>query len=130
MSKEEALKEYILSNYKSIRSFANSAGINYQTIMSIFSRGLDKSNISNIIKICQALNISTDELAEGRIVRIDEAKKEPAALQLENVIQYAATRLNASKNITLDGRTISEDDLELLLNCIDIGIELIRRKRN
>lgn len=130
MSIEEALKNYILSNYKSIRSFAMSADIKYQTIMSIFSRGLDKSNISNIIKICQALNISTDELAEGRIVRIDAPKKEPAVIALEDVISHIKKELNTSDNITLDGRTVSLNDIELLLNIIDVTIELIKRKGN
>lgn len=72
MTTEEKLKEYIIEKYKSLRNFVNTSGIDipYTTIDGIFKRGLNNSGISNVIKLCDALNISVDELVKGNIVPI------------------------------------------------------------
>ena len=67
MTIEQELKNYILSRYSSIREFSISINIPYSTLDSIFKRGVENANIANIIRICDALNISADELASGRI---------------------------------------------------------------
>lgn len=67
MTREEKLKLLILSRYKSIREFTIAIDIPYTTIDSIFRRGIDNSSVSNIKKICDALNISVDALADGEI---------------------------------------------------------------
>ena len=76
MTTEEQLKEFILSKYKSLRNFVNTSGIDipYTTIDGIFKRGIGNSSVTTIIKLCQTLGISTDELANGNIVPI---KKDP-----------------------------------------------------
>ena len=98
MTIEEKLKEYILSKYKSLRHYVNTSGIDvpYTTIDGIFKRGIYNSSISNILKLCQNLNISADELANGNIVPVKEdvittyarklSKLSPE--NLNNVIKY------------------------------------------
>lgn len=56
------MKKMITAKYVSIRQFANEISIPYTTLQSIFKRGL-KAGIQNIIKICQALNIDINALA-------------------------------------------------------------------
>lgn len=73
MTTEEMLKDYILSRYKSIREFTIQHDIPYTTLDSIFRRGIGNSSINNVVKICRALEISTDELADGRIVTAKRA---------------------------------------------------------
>jgi repressor LexA len=66
---EEELKKLIIEKYGSIRKFAIKIDIPYTTIDSILKRGIDNSNVSNVIKICKALNISLDQsLNENRII--------------------------------------------------------------
>lgn len=65
---EEKLKDLILSKFKSIREFSNAIGLPYTTVDSILRRGIEKANILNIIKICDVLNIDTEELSKGNIV--------------------------------------------------------------
>jgi transcriptional regulator with XRE-family HTH domain len=65
---EDLLKEYVLSNYKSLREFSIAIGMPYSTMDSIFKRGIDNSSVTNVIRICKALGISADELAKGFIV--------------------------------------------------------------
>ena len=68
MSVEEELKSLIISRYSSVRAFSIQIGMSYSTIDSIFKRGVINSGIDNIMKICNALSISVDALADGRIV--------------------------------------------------------------
>lgn len=64
---EEKLKDLIIEKYNSVKSFALSIGIPYTTLDSILKRGIDKANVLNIIKICNALGIDVDELSNGQI---------------------------------------------------------------
>lgn len=68
MNTEELLKKLIIEKSGSVNKFAQEIGIAQSTLVSVFSRGVNKSNINTIIKICQALEISTDALIDGRIV--------------------------------------------------------------
>lgn len=63
---EEQIKELIINKYGSVRQFALKINIPYTTIDSILKRGIDNSNVSNVIKMCKALNISIDKLVENR----------------------------------------------------------------
>lgn len=73
LTTEENLKAYILSKYKSVREFTQTIGIPYSTLDNALKRGIDGIAITRAIKICQALEISTDELAHGRITPIKKA---------------------------------------------------------
>lgn len=76
MSIEEQLKELIIKKYGSVNKFAQTCGLSTSTVATIFTRGVNKTNISTIIKICQQLGISADELSDGKIVpKIDNAQK-------------------------------------------------------
>lgn len=67
-SVEDRLKVLILSKYKSIREFTNSIDMPYSTFDSILKRGVANSNITNVLRISNALGIDTEKLADGEIV--------------------------------------------------------------
>ena len=67
MTIEEQLKQMILNHSGSVNKFASEIGLPYSTVASILNRGVKNANVQNIIKVCQALGISADELANGRI---------------------------------------------------------------
>lgn len=67
MTVEEQLRDLMIKKSGSVNKFSQEIGVPQSTIFSIFQRGVGKANINSIIAICKALNISTDELAEGRI---------------------------------------------------------------
>ena len=80
MAIEDELKSLVLSTFGNMRTFSDAAGIPYTTLSSIFKRGVDNASIANIIKICTALSISADALADGRIAaRNDEPLPEDEA---------------------------------------------------
>lgn len=64
---EEKLKNMIIEKSGSVKSFSAFINIPYTTLDSILKRGIDKANVLNIIKICNALNIDVDSLANGKI---------------------------------------------------------------
>jgi repressor LexA len=61
---ENKIKDLIIEKYGSIRQFSIKIGLPYTTIDSILKRGIDNSNVSNVIKMCKALNISIDKSLE------------------------------------------------------------------
>ena len=68
---EEELKKLIIDKYGSIRQFALKINIPYTTIDSILKRGIDNSNVSNVIKMCKELKLSVDKLVdENQLVNI------------------------------------------------------------
>lgn len=75
---EQKLKSLILEQYGSVSKFAEIANMPWTTLDSVLKRGIKKSNISNIIKICQELQISADELANGQIVELSKLREKEA----------------------------------------------------
>lgn len=63
---EDKLKQLIIDKYGSIRQFSLKADIPNTTIDSILKRGIDNSNVGNVIKICKVLNISIDNLLDNK----------------------------------------------------------------
>lgn len=55
--KTEILKKIILSQYKSIRSFAKEAGIPHGTLVSALNKGIDGMAWGTVNHICECLNI-------------------------------------------------------------------------
>ena len=68
MAIENELKNLIVSRYGTVKAFALEIGMPNSTLDSIFRRGIQNASITNIIKICHQLNISTDQLCSGKIV--------------------------------------------------------------
>ena len=66
MELEEQVKKEIIDKYGSIRQFALTIDIPHTTIDSILKRGMDNSNVNNVLRICKALNISADESIEQK----------------------------------------------------------------
>lgn len=66
------LKNLIIEKYGSLSKFAEKIGMPWTTLDSVLRKGVNNSNISNINKICQELQISTDELSKGNIISAKE----------------------------------------------------------
>ncbi|MCL2335786.1 MAG: helix-turn-helix domain-containing protein [Firmicutes bacterium] len=75
MEREELLKAFILSKYKSLRAFAVEAGIPYMTISNMLKRGLGNSSATNVIEMCQFLGIDFESLFNGKVVEKEVDKK-------------------------------------------------------
>ena len=65
---ENKIKELIIEKYGSVKRFAEKVNVPYTTIDTILKRGLLNSNVLNVIKICNELNVDVNELANGKVV--------------------------------------------------------------
>ncbi len=125
MTTEEKLKEYILSSYRSVHEFTQSIDMPYGTMASIFKRGIGNSSVTNIIKICSALEISTDELANGNIVPIIKT----TSTKVEDIIERMKQEICTIDDLTLDDQPISESEKCNLLISLDLIVEFERRRK-
>ena len=130
MTIEEKLKALILSRYHSIREFTITIDMPYTTIDSIFRRGIGNSSVTNVIKICKALGISVDALADGRIVPVKNiltASKE-RYFEIEDIFEDTKALLEQQGFITLDGKPVSQKNLDSLIDAIEVGVEIVKKR--
>ena len=62
MDKTEIISRLIKDTGMSVRAFSEKAGLPYTTVRSILERGIENSSVNKVIRICEALGISIDEL--------------------------------------------------------------------
>ena len=132
MTIEEKLKALILKRYHSIREFTIDIGIPYTTMDSIFRRGIGNSSVSNVIKICKALKISADALADGEIVPvrpIPHGTPINDRIEVKEILDSTKEQLIHSGRVTLDGEPIGKTGIESIIDAIDVGVQIAKRKR-
>ena len=119
MTTENKLKQLILSHYKSVREFSIEAKMPYSTVASIFSKGIDKTSITTMIKICSNLGISLDELLEGNIVFLNEQSK---TIKVEDLVfSFKNQLLNCE--LTLADKPIDQATAVRIATYMDALIE-------
>lgn len=130
MTAEEKLKSLILNRYYSVREFTNEVGIPYTTMHSIFKRGIGNSSVTNVIKICKALGISADALADGEIVSVRERRSTPVngRIEVKDVLDETKDILTHSRFMTLDGKAIDHNGIESIIDAMDVGVEIAKKK--
>ena len=131
MTIEEKLQELILTRYHSLMEFTIDIDIPYTTIHSIFRRGIDNSSLSNVIKICKALGISADALAEGEIVFVKKQKVTGNPInerfEIKEIIEDTKDLLTHRK-VTIDGEPLSKKGIESIIDAMEIGAEMAKKK--
>lgn len=129
MTIEEKLRELILSRYNSIREFGIYIDVPHTTITSILKRGIGNSSVTNIIKICKALGISVDELANGNIVPIRSYQKPTERIfEVNEILEDVKDQLSYLDGLTFDGKPVNKDSIDSIVDAMDIGVEMAKRK--
>lgn len=130
MTIEERLKEYILTQYGTVKEFAHKAEIPYGTVDTILRRGIHKSSVTNVIAICQTLGISADELAKDKIVPTsDYVHHRSKMTDLDEIMRFTKLSISVNAELTIDGKQMTQDEIDTLIDCLEISIELIKRRR-
>lgn len=130
MSTEEQLKDIILSKYGTVKDFAKVCELPYGTVDTILRRGVRKASITNIIRICKTLHISTDELAHDRIVFINDMKSRNEPLELRNLISQFRKNKSELSGLLLNGTALTECELDFLLDGLEMTTEILIRNRS
>ena len=124
MTKEEMLKQYILTKYKSLREFTQKIDMPYSTMTTILRNGINNANVQNIIKICNELEISVDDLEEGRIVPVQKEKPAQAVDLAEVWKDFLNRNLNIdAEKVLIYGDPVKTDDIMLLKGMLDDTFE-------
>lgn len=120
MTIEEKLRAYILETHKSFQAFVNRVGLPYSTVSGMLQRGLGTASVDNVIKVCKVLNLSVDDLAEGRLVPCD---------QNTNSVKDILTRVRYEP-LTLDSVPLSEAEQLILSTALEVAVGIVRRQRD
>ncbi len=130
MTIEEKLKELILSKYGTVKDFAHLTDLPYGTVDTILRRGIHKASVTNIIKICQTLGISADELAKDKIVSFDKKVINRSHMtEMLDIVVYAKRNINEFNDLTIDGKLMTRNEIEMLIDAVDVTIRFIKRHR-
>ena len=100
----------------------------YTTLASIISRGVNSANVHNVIRICGALDISTDELAEGRITKVADATKRVSNPPTTVDDLRRITRLMAYESVFSNREPLTPEDVQTITDALEIGIEIVKRR--
>lgn len=121
MTVEERLQELILARYRSLREFCLIIDMSPSTLDSMLKRGLDRATISNVIKVCNELHISIDELANGRIISTVSIVT-PDSRDVDNILRILRGDILTRDDLTLNGQALTDVDRIALSNLLDAVI--------
>jgi len=97
---EQELKDLIISRYGSLKKFSEDINIAWSTLDGVIKRGVNKANITSLIKICEGLSIDCESLYYGRILpKQDLLKNAPLNLNEENIIKKYRDLDNYGKDL-------------------------------
>lgn len=96
----------------------------YSTISTIMNKGIQGTSVNKIITICQALGISTDDLAEGRIVPLN---RNITTTKVEDLIDDLKHKLMNTENLTIDDKPATDEELQAVINALEISLEIGKR---
>ena len=129
MKIEERLKDLIVLKYGNVANFVREIGLPYSTFKSIMTRGIMNASIGNIIKICSALSISADELANGCIVQVEKTAGEKTEKKdIEEL--FTDYRFKTSMTFELDGIPLTSEEKLILSDSFELSLGIIRRQRS
>ena len=119
---EDELRDLIVQRYGTMLNFSQDVGLANSTLSNIMKNGVDKTSLTNIFKICDALGISVDALGLGKIIPVDKSKKRE---YMEDIYSDLELRFESS-NIFLSGIPLNDSQKERFLFLMRTGIEIIR----
>lgn len=123
---ETQLKTIIKNKYGSVNQFSKKTGIAYSTIDSIIKRGINNSNLSSIMKVCEALDISADGLSKGNIVyntenKIIQNKDDVDIYKLDNILPISTQKIPFLGSVACGEPIYADEDKE---SYIELGTNL------
>lgn len=127
MSIESALKNLIIEKYGSILAFSRVCEVPNSTINSFLTRGIGTATLSNILKVCNTLHISADELSKGRIVS-NFTIKDNKSIDIVDILADAKSQLLNNEALMFNGKPADEESIQSILSAMEVGIALANKK--
>lgn len=127
MTIENQLKKLILDHYESIRDFSFKIDMPCSTLNTILTRGIKSATLANILKICNALHISADALADGKI-EYTYRPREKNSDDVGEILADTRRKLLSDNALMFNGKPANEESIQSILDAMEIGIEMAKRK--
>lgn len=122
MTIEQQIKDLIIERSKTVKDFAKEIGMPYGTLDGVLRRGILASGADNVFRLCKALNLSIDSLADGIVEETNTERKPKDISQIEE--DYLRKCFP-----TLDGQPITENELKELQEEIRRAASSIQKER-
>ena len=122
MTIEDNLKDFIIDRYGSLLAFSSSINFPHSTLVGILKRGVHNSSINNIIKICSALNLSVEALADDKIVEV-KADKKNDTIEIKNLITRMKTEIKNHDVVTLNGKKLDNNEVNEMIHFMDFYLQ-------
>lgn len=126
MNVEKELKRLIIERYGSLLAFSRACDVPNSTINSFLTRGIGTATLSNIFKVCDALNISADELSRGRIVSTFSIKNNQPT-DIVDILANAKIQLLNHEALMFNGKPADEEAIQSILSAMEVGIALANK---
>ena len=82
---EADLKQLIIDRFGSLSKFSEAIDMPWTTLDGVIKRGVNKANITSLIKICEGLNIGCESLYYGRLLPKQDMLKEDPLSEKEQI---------------------------------------------
>lgn len=129
MTIEEKLKQYIELKYKNLREFSLQNNIPYSTMYAIIVRGVKNSSLTNILKVCAALKISADALAQGEILPyFNHDNNFLGFTELNELLFYFRASL-LPKDLSLNGERLTAEEIIMVTEGLSSLFDFISKLR-
>lgn len=126
---DEKLKDYIITKYGNLQAFVSQTRLKYTTLVTMLKRGIYNSSVQNVLEICRVLDISADELADGRITPLADAPKfngEPP--HVEDLLRICRTLMFQNMTVGRENEPITDEDIQTITDALLIALEMIKRR--
>lgn len=127
MRVEDRLKDLILQRYGSVLNFCTTNEMPQSTVATILRRGIQNSNFSNVVSMCDALGISVDGLADNKIIPISQGTNQSA--RVEDILNVTKDQLLNFDALTFERDPVSQETIDYIISAIDIGVEMAKKKK-
>ena len=125
---EERLRQLIFSRFKSLKQFCAESGLNYSTVYAILDRGVANAGLQNVFKMCDALGISADSLANGEIAEKDTVASK-TKVKADAIVKILKENLHQRFELTIKGVPLTDDEIQTLLDALEIAVGIVKRNR-
>lgn len=127
---EDNLKELILLRYGTMINFSQAVNISNSTLSSIISRGVHNASVNNINKICKALDISADGLANNQIIPTTEKTSDEKHFKsLNEMIAYLEYLLHTNENMKHEGETLTDNDKQFIIDMMECSCHILEKNK-
>lgn len=109
---EDEIKQIIINRYGTIAEFARHSKIAYTTIDSMLKRGIKNANVLNVIKLCDALNISVDKIKYGIIepAKTEQIERDDFYSEIKNILNRDLSEEKRKQIVNFLEFVCSKDD--------------------